>query len=402
MWLRAARETSGGVAGLTGRGRAPLSRVRWVLLLAGLMVTPSKGSSPESPDPNREPGGESVRSVEVRSPARLHLGMLSFGDPAIRSFGGVGLMVERPGVWLRMQSAAELSARGPLAERAVGFAAACRKHWGLSETEACEIEVVEAPREHVGLGSGTQLALAVAAGLWQLHVRNAGEVGEEHLFEREEAFDFARATGRGRRSCVGLHGFSRGGLVIEGGRHTDSKTEAGGDPAGAATSFSPMVARVRLPSQWRCLVLTQRDASGLSGEQEQQVFAGLPPVAREVTGELARIATLELVPAAVEGDFDEFADAVFRYGRLAGRPFESAALQQPHAESIADTITLLGELGVRGAAQSSWGPTIFACCRSLEQAAGVLERFEDLGIAAHFDATITRFDNDGASLRLLS
>jgi predicted sugar kinase len=44
-------------------------------------------SDPASPPP---------AAVEIRTPARLHIGMLSFGVPGVRSFGGVGLMTDRP------------------------------------------------------------------------------------------------------------------------------------------------------------------------------------------------------------------------------------------------------------------------------------------------------------------
>ena len=46
-----------------------------------------------------------MNAVEVRTPARLHLGMMSFGVPTMRAFGGVGVMVDRPGVHLRLRRA---------------------------------------------------------------------------------------------------------------------------------------------------------------------------------------------------------------------------------------------------------------------------------------------------------
>ena len=42
--------------------------------------------------------GTTPRGVEVRTPARFHLGMFSFGDPRVRSFGGTGVMLEEPGI----------------------------------------------------------------------------------------------------------------------------------------------------------------------------------------------------------------------------------------------------------------------------------------------------------------
>lgn len=348
-------------------------------------------------------------AVEVRTPARLHIGMLSFGAPGVRSFGGVGMMTDRPGVLLRLRRANRLEARGPHAERVLKFARACMQAWGLGDV-GCSLEVASAPVAHVGLGSGTQLGLAVAAGMRQLFRRAASDPGvrsapgpepmapEEHdwVFDVHDAIELARVVGRGRRSSVGVYGFSRGGLILEAGRLLTADGVADDD---ARREFSPMIARVRLPAAWRCVVIAARDALGLSGPAERAAFARLPPVAPEVTAELARIALLELLPAAVEGKFAEFASAVRRYGDVAGRPFAAESQQLPHAPATAQLLELLGELGVEGAAQSSWGPTVMACCPSLEAAGDLVEALDRLGLARHHDVVIARFDSQGAVLR---
>jgi beta-ribofuranosylaminobenzene 5'-phosphate synthase len=356
------------------------------------------------------PPRTAVTAVEVRTPARIHLGMMSFGVPGARAYGGVGFMLDRPGVQVRLQRATRVEGKGVHAERAVRFAGACLTAWGIADA-GCSIEVLSAPRAHVGLGSGTQLALAVAAGVRHLFMyRDDDEGGPEHplqfrpepgehdvSFETREVLELARAVGRGGRSCVGIHGFSRGGLIIEAGR-------VSGDPAtpqDRGRAFSPMVSRVRLPSAWRCLVIVGRDAIGLHGEAERSVFRTLPPVPREITGELARLALLELLPAAVEGDFAAFSAALREYGLVAGRPFEAESKQLPYAEATANLLELLAELGAPGAAQSSWGPAVVACCESLEAAGTLLDRLESLGMSKHHDMTIARFDVDGATLQVL-
>ena len=352
----------------------------------------------------RQPANRPPRAGEVRAPARLHLGMLSFGDPEVRSFGGVGVMVDRPGVHVRLRRAEAFLGRGPLAERAVGFAREAAKTWGLPEKAACEIEVVATPRAHVGLGSGTQLALAVAAGMHGLYrgshtlpvgVEQGQPIDDEHSFESADALDFARAVGRGRRSCVGIHGFSRGGLIVEAGRFVPPRVPA------EDGEFSPLVARVRLPSTWRCVVIVQRDSIGLHGDPEKQAFRELAPVPREVAAELARIALMEILPAAVEGRFAAFSEAVRRYGDLAGQPFAPVSERLPHAASTAQLLELLAELGIRGAAQSSWGPAVMACCESLEAAGRLVERFDALKLLPQYEPVIARFDAQGATLRVV-
>ena len=82
---------------------------------------------------------------------------------------------------------------GPLAARALEFARAL----GTPH----RITVEEAPPEHSGFGTGTQLALAVGRAVSSLPTE-----------------EVARVTGRGRRSAIGTHGFATGGLLADGGR----------------------------------------------------------------------------------------------------------------------------------------------------------------------------------------
>lgn len=337
--------------------------------------------------------------------------MMSFGVPGTRWYGGVGAMVDRPLVHVRIRRAVAIEARGPHAERAARFAKQCATAWNLGDV-GCGIEVLAAPAAHVGLGSGTQLGLAVAAGMRHLfrpgaepppavpHPLQADPGPSEHdvLFDLRDALELARVVGRGRRSCVGVYGFSRGGLIVEAGRIVRDGPATDDD---ATRDFSPMVSRARLPSAWRCVLLIARDAVGLSGDAERSAFMRLPPVPAEVTAELSRIAVLEMLPAAVEGKFIEFSLAVRKYGALAGSPFEPESRNLPHAGATAGLIELLGELGFPGSTQSSWGPVVMACCESLEKAGGLIDRLEALGLDEHHDMVIARFDNEGASLRVI-
>jgi predicted sugar kinase len=161
------------------------------------------------------PSNHRAHAVEVKTPARLHLGMLSFGVPDIRAYGGVGVMIDRPGVHLRMTrgrpaTGDRFHATGPLADRTAAFARACVDAWRLDDDAACTIEVVNVPGSHAGLGSGTQLGLAVAAGMRQLFRPTGAAAGPGGVvrFDASDAVELARAVGRGRRSCVGVYGFS--------------------------------------------------------------------------------------------------------------------------------------------------------------------------------------------------
>ncbi|HEY1783919.1 MAG TPA: hypothetical protein VGG30_00170, partial [Pirellulales bacterium] len=200
--------------------------------------------------------------MRVWAPSRLHFGLLSFGNQAERQYGGAGVMVDAPGLTLTIRPAERLSAAGPLAARALGFAEQFAQRSEMPDEPACHIEIETAAPEHSGLGTGTQLALAVAAGLDTL----AG-------CPTRDAARWARLMGRGERSAVGTHGFTRGGLLVEGGKL-------------AGEAVSPLVSRIELPAAWRFVLLIDCEERGLSGAAERQAFADLPSVPTEATADL--------------------------------------------------------------------------------------------------------------------
>jgi beta-ribofuranosylaminobenzene 5'-phosphate synthase len=278
----------------------------------------------------------SVPHVEVVAPSRLHFGMFSFGHADTRQFGGAGAMVDRPGLKLRISPADQFTAHGPSTGRVQTIVERLACRWRASELPACRVEVVEAPAEHVGLGTGTQLALSLAAGL------NAFRGGPPL-----EAHQLAALTGRAARSAIGTYGFLHGGFLVESGKRADE-------------DLSPLEHRAPLPASWRFVLICLAGQHGLSGEAEQTAFRDLPPVAPDTTRQLRHIVNDELVPAAAEGDFARFSRGVYRFGYRAGMCFsarQGGAFASPRIAQLVETVR---GLGVEGVGQSSWGPTVFA------------------------------------------
>lgn len=313
--------------------------------------------------------------IRVIAPSRLHFGMLSFGQPHVRQFGGAGAMIDAPGLELTIAPAASLEAIGPLAERALQFARRVVRSLPDGKLPPCRIEIVRAPRPHAGLGSGTQLGLAVAAGLFRF--------GERHARVEE----LAAAAGRGERSAIGVHGFAQGGLLVEPG-----KTSGG---------VSPLLCRVPLPTEWRFVLLAEPEAEGLSGTAERQAFERLPPVPLETTDRLCRELLMHLLPAAVEYRFDEFSEALYRYGHLAGSCFAAAQGGAFATPRLARRVALIRDMGIAGVGQSSWGPTLFAVLPTATDARRFAARLAANADTADLEVTIAAPNNRGATVELI-
>ncbi|MDZ4781617.1 MAG: beta-RFAP synthase [Planctomycetia bacterium] len=317
--------------------------------------------------------------VEVTAHSRLHFGLFSFGPREGRSqFGGVGAMIDRPRLQLRLALADDWSASGPNSDRALAFAQEAVAGLQLADDLRCRITVLEAPAAHVGLGSGTQLALAVANGLCRLVRRPITRLEE-----------LATVMGRARRSSVGMHGFFRGGMIVDAGKRPQDVV-------------SPLLARIDLPAPWRFVLLFSPNEQGLFGDAEEQAFAELPPVDAPTATGLRHLALEELMASAANMRYAEFGEALYRYGRQAGLCYaaqQGGPYASPRLERLVEAVR---ELGAPGVTQSSWGPTLCVAMSSQTAAEEFVRRFEALPEAHGMSTLITAAANQGARVSVLS
>ncbi|MCL6504613.1 MAG: hypothetical protein K6T86_18185 [Pirellulales bacterium] len=330
---------------------------------------------------SRPDAARSSRVVLVEAAARLHFGLLAPCGHSPRQFGGVGAMVQQPAIRLCVRpavpNAAPCSVCGPLAARAQQvLERVCAAGWPAGLPPAA-VEIVDAPREHTGLGTGTQLALSIAAG-WRTYAK-LPELGPSEL---------AKLTGRGQRSAIGVHGFFTGGLLVEGGQRD-------------AISLAPLVARVALPDAWRFVLITPEDEQGLWGEKERAAFRELARVPEGAVDRLCRVVLLGILPAAAEGEFAAFSEALYEFGREAGQMFACVQGGVFTTPSAAARVAHLRALGVRGVGQSSWGPTVFALVESEDRAAWLAGRLSADGVAAGCRVVVAPPANSGATIRIL-
>jgi beta-RFAP synthase len=298
--------------------------------------------------------------TRVTAPSRLHFGLFHVpgGDEPepgvpVRVFGGVGLMIDQPGVVVSARPAPSWQFEGTLASRAQVFA-----HRFMDRIDPppgpLQVLVERCPAEHTGLGVGTQLALAVAKAL-------AIETGTPDL----SAIELARRVGRGERSAIGVHGFDRGGLIVEPGKTRGEEV-------------SPLLTRVLLPDEWRVAVFAPHGLDRWHGSREQQAFdrAGVNSRPPGLTDTLCRIALLGMLPAAVAGDLPAFSEAVYEFNRRAGEPFAAAQGGIYAAPDIEELIQTITRKGVKGVGQSSWGPSVFAVIESNDRAKWLVEELK--------------------------
>ncbi|MFG5117824.1 beta-ribofuranosylaminobenzene 5'-phosphate synthase family protein [Methylorubrum sp. POS3] len=304
----------------------------------------------EVPQRTGETATRTATGVRVRAPARLHFGFLDLNGGLGRRFGSIGLALDAPAIQLVARPAKRVAASGPEAERVRANLLAASAYLDVPDTVAVEVE--EAIPPHAGFGSGTQLALAVAAALARLNGKPFAPA------------DFADVLDRGNRSGVGLAAFTEGGLIIDGGR----------DGSGAPP---PVIARLPYPEAWRVVLMLDEAMTGVHGSRETEAFRDLPPFDAAQAAEICRIVLMQILPAAATAEPDGFGAGITEIQKRVGDHFAPHQGGRYASPAVAEALAAVAQSGVRGYGQSSWGPTGFALMPSqaeAERLVGALER----------------------------
>jgi beta-RFAP synthase len=286
---------------------------------------------------------EDAAGVEVRTGARLHLGFLDLAFDLGRRFGSIGLAIDGFETCVRLRKAARFSASGAEAARVERLTRRFAESFGVPAQVA--VHVAAAIPAHAGLGSGTQLALALGLALRRLHG-----------LPPESRAD-AAALQRGARSGVGVGLFERGGFMLDAGR-------------GAATALPPIVCELAFPAEWRAVLLIDQRIDGAHGEAERAAFAALPPFPPDAAADICRRALMQILPGVAEADFAAFGDGLSAIQRRLGDHFAPAQGGARYTSArVGRVAAAMQRAGGRGLGQSSWGPTGFAFARDPDEAA---------------------------------
>jgi beta-RFAP synthase len=273
--------------------------------------------------------------------ARLHLGFLDLNGELGRRFGSVGLAVGGLSGRLTLRRSRSHRVEGFESDRASRYLDAMLRRLGLNQQFHLTIE--EALPPHAGLGSGTQLALGIAAALRRLHGLALDSAGDAWFLDR------------GARSGVGIGLFERGGLVVDGGRTSQS-------------AAPPILVRMNFPETWRIILVLDPQRCGAYGEAERAAFRSLQPMSSNGAAEICRLVLMQALPAVVECDILRFGEAIANIQQRLGDYFAPAQGGRFTSPAVAAVLNDVAADGAHGVGQSSWGPTGFAFAEDPEHA----------------------------------
>jgi beta-ribofuranosylaminobenzene 5'-phosphate synthase len=297
----------------------------------------------------------------IETPSRLHLTLLDLNGIHGRIDGGVGITLKKPCLKIK----AENSENGVEVE----FSRSCRNIDGLFDDYNSKIEnstlktkkalkiegdfkftVESAFPPHSGLGSGTQLSLAVSKLISSMNGHDL------------KALDLAKIVGRGGTSGIGVESFENGGFIVDGGHKSHEKEGFLPSSASDATP-PPILARYDFPEDWKIILVIPNVERGVSGADEIDAFKTYCPIPLVEVEKLSHLMLMKLMPSVLESDIDTFGAAVNKIQDIGFKRIENK-LQNPYIAELMNNLRIAGAAGV---GMSSFGPTIFAVTDTNEQ-----------------------------------
>jgi beta-RFAP synthase len=322
--------------------------------------------------------------VYIETPARLHLGLIDLGGELGRIFGGIGVAINHPNVILEAKPSQSLTIKGEKSESVKLLVERFLKNYPIDAKVT--VNVKQTIPEHVGLGSGTQLALAVATALAKL------------FSIRASIRDLALAMGRGQISGVGTAVFEQGGFVVEGG----VKTQRDKPRLSAPESFPPVIFRQPFPDDWFFVVAIPNVKRGFTDEEEVPAFRSLPPMPAQDVGKMCRLTMMKLLPSLIEHDIENFGAALTQIQNIVGKYFAKVQGGKYSSPIAKECIEYMQGLKAYGVGQSSWGPAFYGLVHGENQAKKLQSLVQDfLSKETGGQAFYVKADNKGAYIKVI-
>ena len=365
--------------------------------------------------------------LQIRTGARLHLGLLEIKSGESSRFGGLGTMIDAPGFLLTANPAEtwECASESNWTDRIQRTAQDWLKHRHLERLPGLRISVDRSPPPHAGFGSGTQLACCVASLLelaqdpdlwnrtdsqnrWQATSKDNDDCWQsattiwapkEESNQPHAAYqNLLTATQRGKRSHIGLAGFLHGGWIFDRGQLPLAASLLDtGEPNCLPPDAFHRWSREQAPVDWRVILANPKAIDSIHGDTESNMFRCSETKPNPHRVEMLRLIESQILPGLRSGRFELFHQAIGQYGRYAGKIFEDVQHGIYRSSRVGQIVDAMQELGLHACGQSSWGPTTFAIVPTESQAKALLPELRDRFPDTHW--TMARFASIGAQWR---
>ena len=277
--------------------------------------------------------------IQIISPARLHFGFLEINsNQGDNLLGGIGLSIDKFHTKISMKRNAKIKVKGKNLNKASLFLNTfCRK---LKLRPNFFLNIKKTSPQHIGLGSGTQLALSIGKAISDLNNLNLN-------IEK-----IGKILNRNYRSNVGLINFKYGGFLI------DLKIK---------NKFFTNIDKVFFPEDWK-IILIKDSKQGLHGKNEIDAFKKTKNFPKINNVRLTDLVLLKIYPSLIENNFNEFSKAITKLQNIMGNYFNVLQGGVFSSQAVSSVLSFLEKENITGYGQTSWGPSGFAFFPNIKKA----------------------------------
>ena len=309
-----------------------------------------------------------MTSLRITTPCRIHLSLIDENGYTGRVDGGIGLMLDRPNVVFEASNSAEefkIEAHKYYRESIEVINLIASKVFKIFNVsnKNFHFNLKRYFPSHVGLGSKTQLSLAIATAITKLKGLNSS------------IEDLTKLVERGGTSGIGWRGFESGGFILDGGhdfgRGKEKETFL---PSSASSSADPALTIVRydIPENWRFVVVIPDVKKGAYGDEEICVFQNYAPIPKHEINEVSHMIIMKILPGLLKKDLKCFGEGLQRIQSLG---FKKIEIELQH-RIVKNLLKFFEEYGLKAYGMSSFGPSVVGIVESDSQADNLLKELQ--------------------------
>ncbi|MFX0029267.1 MAG: beta-ribofuranosylaminobenzene 5'-phosphate synthase [Candidatus Hermodarchaeota archaeon] len=307
-----------------------------------------------------------MTSIRITTPCRIHLSLIDENGYTGRVDGGIGFMLDRPNVVLEVSNCADefkIETHKYYRESIEvinEIASKVFKTFNISNKNF-HFKLKRYFPSHVGLGSKTQLSLAIACAITKL--KSLNRLSTEQL---------TQLVGRGGTSGIGWRGFETGGFILDGGHEFGKgKEKETFLPSSAATTVNPAltISRHNIPENWRFVLIIPNVKKGAYGDEEVRVFQNYAPIPKDEVNEVSHQILMKIIPNLIKNNLKGFGEGLKRIQSLGFKKIE-IDLQHDVVKSL---LRFFDDYGLKAYGMSSFGPSVVGIVESDAEADDLLK-----------------------------
>ena len=269
-----------------------------------------------------------MRMIKIKTPARLHFGVINIKNADFRFYGSLGLALENPYNLIEILPSNKLSfnnfKRNDIIERVKSLVDKTPLERKIS------VNLIKEIPAHVGLGSTTQLTLAISEGYFLANNLNF------------DPYKYAADLQIGKISGIGLGAYLYGGFLIDKGKNSPDEI--------------PIIEfRSEFPDDWAFILILDKSKKRVYGEEETEFFKTLPITPSKRIIEMLKIIK-RIKISLKDHDIAEFGKNLTELQYNVGLNFYEA---QKGIFVNEEYVDILIKTGAYGVGQSSWGPVVY-------------------------------------------